>query len=40
VRTDAGEYFECKGLFKRADQDRKRSKDWKAKLAVVGLEIK
>lgn len=27
-------------LFKRADEDRKRSRDWKAKLMVVGLEIK
>lgn len=27
-------------LFKRADKDRKRSRDWKAKLVVVGLEIK
>lgn len=27
-------------LFKRADKDRKRSRDWKAKLLVVGLEIK
>lgn len=27
-------------LFKRADKVRKRSRDWKAKLVVVGLEIK
>lgn len=40
MRTDVGEYLECKGLFKRADKDRKRSRDWKAKLVVVELEIK